>query len=181
MTFKLSGLAAAAFVIVASLISPASAATVDASNDVSFQFDLSGVGDASFYSFAYNCNGCSGEDLFASGASFQLDFGTTLGGSDIGSRTFTNPFNFAISNVSSGMSPQIEVAGSVETLFMTFRYVDDEFEIVNGSITGGVTGTLNGSLVENTVPSPVPLPAGFLLMASAIGGLAFVKRKQASA
>ncbi|MEY8830557.1 VPLPA-CTERM sorting domain-containing protein [Sedimentitalea sp. XS_ASV28] len=181
MTFKLSGLAAAAFVIVASLISPASAATVDASNDVTFQFDLSGVGDASFSSFGYNCNGCSGEGLFESGASVQIDFGTTLGASDIGSRTFTNPFNFAISNVGSGLSPQIEVAGSVETLFMTFRFVDDAFDIFNASISGGGIGTLNGGLVENPVPSPVPLPAGFLLMASAIGGLAFVKRKQASA
>ncbi|WP_424984663.1 VPLPA-CTERM sorting domain-containing protein [Microbulbifer sp. S227A] len=180
MTFKLSGLAAAAFVIVASLVSPASAATVDAANAVSFEFDFSSMGDTSFYRFGYNCGGCDGEGRFESGATMQLDFGTTLGASDIGSRTFTNPFNFAINNVSSGLTPEIAVSGSVDTLYMTFRFVDDVFDVTAASIYGQETGHMAGSFAGTVAPSPVPLPAGFLLMASAIGGLAFVRRKQVS-
>ena len=177
MTFKLSGLAAAIFVFVASLVSSASAATVDARNAVAFEFDFSTTDSTSFNRFGYNCGSCSGEGLFLSGATMQLDFGTTLGGSEIGTRTFTNPFNFAISNVSSGLTPEVAVPGSVNTLFMTFRYVDDAFEISSANIYGQSTGVMTGTLVGTVPPAPVPRPAGIFLMVSALGGFAFMKRK----
>lgn len=177
MTFKLSGLAAAVFVFVASLLSPASAATVDARNAVAFEFDFSTTGTTSFDRFGYNCGSCSGEGLFLSGATMQLDFGTTLGAADLGSRTFTNPFNFAISNVSSGLTPQVAVPDAIDTLFLTFRFVDDVFDISSANIFGQSTGAMNGTFAGNVPPSPVPLPAGIFLMASALGGLAFMKRR----
>ncbi|MDU9002575.1 VPLPA-CTERM sorting domain-containing protein [Sedimentitalea todarodis] len=177
MTFKLSGLAAVVFVFVASLVSPASAATVDARNVVAFEFDFSTTGVTSFDRFGYNCGRCGGEGLFLSGATMQLDFGTTLGAADIGSRTFSNPFNFAISNVSSGLTPEVAVPGAVDRLFLTFRFVDDVFDISSATIYGQSIGVMNGTLIENVPPSPVPLPAGIFLMASALGGLAFMKRK----
>lgn len=177
MTFKLSGLAAAVFVIVASLVAPASAATVDARNAVAFEFDFSTMGDTRFDRFGYNCGSCSGEGLLLSDATMQLDFGTSLGASDIGSRTFTNPFNFAISNVSSGLTPEVAVDGSVDTLFLTFRFVDDVFDISSASIYGQSTGTLTGTFAGTVTPAPVPLPAGIFLMVGALGGLAFMRRK----
>lgn len=183
MTPKFTGLAAAVLALMASFIAPASAATVDAQNAVAFEFDLSTAGAINLNRFGYNCGACASEDRLLSGATMQIDFGSTLGAADIGTSTFANPFNFAISNVSAGLGGGVPVAGSVDSLFVTFRFVDDAFGVSSATLyhpsTGVLVGTFAGSVPASPV-SPVPLPAGMVLMVSGLGGLAFLKRRKAA-
>lgn len=179
-----TSLAAAAFLAAGGLFSAAQAATVDAVNSASFHFDVSGLGETTFSSFGYTCSvvcdDANDEGRLLSGASFTLDFGTTLGGSDIGTSSFTNPFSFAISNVSSGLNPNQLVPASVDDLFVTFNFVDDAFEVTSASISGA-NGNLQGTFAGAVPVAPVPLPAAAFLMIGALGGMRFASRRAKTA
>ena len=170
-------IAATAFLFVASLFTPAQAAVVTPTSSVTFEFDVSGLGAATFTSFSYSCSTfplCNtGGGRLLSGASFTMDFGTFAGGSDIGTSSFVNPFGFAINNVGAGLIPSQSVAAMLNSVFVTFNYVDDAFGIDVANIRDSLGNiTLGGTLI-----SAVPLPAGMLLLVGALGGLGVVSRR----
>lgn len=181
MSFKFPAMLAALLLGAGSLLSPARAATVDADTAVSFAFDLSAHGDIVFSGFGYGCNGCDGQARLLPDARMRLDFGTTVGGNDLGSRSFANPFDFAINNVGSGLTPDVSVSGALDILYVTFGYVDDVFDITSTHLNSQGSGMLVGSYAGDIQISAVPLPAGMVLMAGALGSLALLRRRKPAA
>ncbi len=177
MTFRLPTLVAAALMLIGGLTTQVQASTVDASNSVSFEFDLSTTNAATFLSFGFSCGGCIGEDRLLSGATMELDFGSSAGASDLGTAHFTNPFGFAINNVSAGLSPQPVIPAAISSLFVTFKFVDDAYGVTNASLYSSETGMIRNISATDVPVAPVPLPAAMVLLATGLGALGFAARK----
>lgn len=172
-------IAATAFLLVAGLFAPVQAATVTATNPVTFEFDVSGFGALTATNFRYSCfvtPSCSGGGggTLLSGASVTLDFGTPAGASDIGTSSFTNPSFSPINNVRADLIQSQSIAALLNSVFVTFNFVDDEFDIDTVGISG--TGfSIDGTLVPAV--AVIPLPAGMFLLLGALGGLGLARRR----
>jgi hypothetical protein len=110
---------AAAAALAPALALPAAAATVTPGKSMTFAFDLSGIAGAAPVGWGCSCaepdrkTAKSGGRL-ASGAEVGLVLGTTsAGGEEIAALRFLKPFDFAISNVWTGLpgAPAIGAAG----------------------------------------------------------------------
>ena len=162
-----------------------SAVVIDASNSATFGFDLSAIGSDTATGFSYGCNNVvddcidsTGSGRLLSGSSFNLLFGTTIGGSELGTRAFTNPFGFAINNVGSGLIPSLLVSGVVTTLYMTFAYDNDEFAVEQANLSFSGAGSISGSFVALLPPVSAPEPTTIALLGLGLFGLGFNRRKR---
>ena len=148
-----------------STLNIATAATVDTTNSAVFSFDVSALGAEDITGYYYSTSGTGDNDRLSSGATMLLSFGSNAGKDDIGSYEFTNPFDFAINNVSTGTSP-IGLQASLDLLYVTVGFVDDIFGIENfslyTSLNARLTGTYEGSI------SAVPLPAAAWFFGTAL-------------
>ena len=156
---------------------------VNSSTSAFFQYDVAGIGsfDATgfFYScFAPACPAGPDPDKLASGASFQMDFGSTLGANDLGTGFVFNSFAFEITNLSSslrdapgsGTSITINIDASLSNFFVTVLFVDDAFGIDVLNIGTSSVGTLVGEMVA----APAPEPSTLALFATGLALLAFL-------
>jgi len=168
----------AMFMALVVLPSISQAALVTPEQPVIFSFDTSASGALNLTGFTYSTNLCGNEDgneqcLLGSGNSFDMLFGMSSAGNDIGQSTFTNPFDFSISNASTVLLPAQAIPGSLTTLYVTLAYSDDIFDVeslILSSDSGQISGQLPG--VSN-----VPVPAAFWLFGTALIGFIGISRR----
>ena len=163
---------------------PVWAVTVDSANSAHFRFDLMSE-TAEFIGFFYECNDtCAGEEtvrppnteqILASGASFQISFGTSRGGSDLGVRYGYNGFPFNIYNENDylrsapGDSTHLNFAVSgIDYLFATILFVDDSFGIDRFELYGNGLVRAYGISCDPgpecvSTPTPVPISPSWLM------------------
>ncbi len=128
----------------------------------------------------------------ASQANFALHFGSTLGGSDLGTAYVYNPFD-SIDNIGSYLRVEpfyppgvfylpTTVAEILTTFYVNVEYIDDAFGLGFFFLNAGANHVyLAGALCnpdcpaptrpDRYIPPPVPIPAALPLFAAAIGGL----------
>ncbi len=180
-------LSAAAVVLTSSIA--ANAAVVDADTSVAFQLDTSA--DTILYleriyfecdEFGLQpCDNPGDPSRLSAGASVQISLGSTLGGDDVFSLLWTNTFGTDIQGVSIGL-PNFTVPGAqAATMWLTFEYVDDAFEVTEGGIGWAAPNFeryVASSAQAIAVPvAPVPLPAGLPLLATALLGFGVLRRR----
>lgn len=166
--FRAKGLLCAAALMAAPL--SAKAATITPFEMAFFTFDTSGVGALQITGSAFACifgDQCFQEDgLLAPGAQLQVDYGTTHGGAQLGSRYFTNNFPTPINNAAGKVAtdPPIFIPAETDEVFATFRYVNDvysveEFRIFSADVE------LTGEVVPPDPIAAMPLAAsGWMLL-----------------
>ncbi len=159
-------------------ISSVNAALVAPGQLAVFSFDTSSLGAFAVNQFKYSTTLCTNNDgnaecLLGSGKSFDLLFGTTFGGDDIGTSSFTNSFSsIDLANVTTGVIPIQNILGSVTLLFVSLGFGDDTFDVATLELN---TPDLVGQFVGI---SAVPIPAAIWLFGTALIGLfGFGKRK----
>ena len=158
------------------------AAIVEAGSPAIFSFDVSGEGALTLSAYSYSCpTECPipGPNGLAAGASFDFDFGSTAGASDLGTDTLTNPFGFALTGAATNLNAPINIPGASSEFFVSILFVDDVFGIEFFNV-GGIGFNLSGVLVDQ--PSAIPLPAALPLFAGGLGlmGLLGWRKKQAA-
>lgn len=167
--------------------STAQAVPVTQTSSATFAFDFSSIGEFNASSFTwcgYDPILCSGggdsseDQRLSGGASFQLNFGTTIGGADLGSRIFTNPSPSSADNFASILSPNVLLDASLDTVYVTLVFIDDIFGAEALRLVAGEQRVMGQLLPTSEVPLPAALP---LFLAGAAGlSLTARKRKRAS-
>lgn len=90
------------------------------------------------------------------GNSILVDFGSTIGGDDIGSLLFTNPFSTPISNVATASGLPAPISAPIDTLFVTHTFVDDEVDIDFIDIQLGTDVFRSTTIVIDTDDDGIP-------------------------
>ncbi|MDJ0992298.1 MAG: hypothetical protein QNI90_01875 [Dinoroseobacter sp.] len=146
------------------------AATVNPFEMAFFSFDTSGLNALQLTGSAFACifsSQCFEADgTLAPGSQLRVDYGTTQGGTELGSRFFTNSFSTPINNAAGNVatSPTVFVPAETETLYATFGFVDDAYMVEEFTVftTGGALG---GSALPSEQTTSVPLSAtGWMLL-----------------
>jgi len=155
------------------------AATVSPTSSAYFAFDVSDHTDIDIGGFNFHTGGVN---KLASGASMNLEFGSTIDNNDLGGYIFTNTNFFGISGAGRSFDPRISI-GSPSTLYIAVNYIDDIFSINTLGISlyykdiflESISGT------EVSTPSPVPAPAAVWLFGSALGFMGLRRKAKNSA
>jgi hypothetical protein len=170
----------AVFMILVVLPSTSQAALVTPQQSVVFSFDTSALGALNLDRFGYDayasCPNVGGAPcLLVSGGSFDLLFGTSFAGDDIGQSSFTSPFRSDINNMGTPLIPNQAILGTIDTLFATLVYGDDVFAVDNLYVAYGGDVRVYGQFAG---VSAAPIPAAIWLFGTALIGLVgFSKRK----
>lgn len=169
--------AAASFV----LISGAYAATVSVNTSVVGEFDVTGIAAGTVSGYGYECgatcsggNGSGDPDNLAASASILVNLGTSAGADDLGSRTFANTFGTDITDFGTGLG--IAFPGSLNTIYLTFVYVDDQFDV--SSLRLSINGELITGAVSELAVGEVPLPAALPLFIAGLAGMGAAARRK---
>lgn len=203
----------AALALSASAATSAMAGTVAPTNSVVFAFDTSAL--TSYFEIVggeWQCGAVcrtstpsfDPENRLQAESSFTWSFGTTAGGDELGSKTFTllDLIQFAIgfdgsidlpSDLVQTVTPSgfLPLPASVQTVFVTFEHVDDVFHVAEACLAYNTPRAQAAFQEEicSTEPSdlavggpsgttPVPLPAGGALLVTALGSMALARRRR---
>ena len=162
----------------------AEAAVVDAQHDLTYVFDLSGDGDVEFNLSSWHCVvTCPGNDslMLDSGGTFKVNYGTTIGGSELGSRQFKNGLTKGLNTLGGAFvtSPVLSVAAAIDTLYATIVHVDDDFAVDHFRLAIGAFGDGNDRVGVLYMPE-VPLPASMPLLLAGLAAVAALARRRAA-
>jgi hypothetical protein len=157
------------------------AATIDSAHSAVFMFNTSAfIQDSTLLAVSYSVYpyaailGSADENL-AANASMSLSFGTYIGGDDIGSFTWANPFSKQINNMGGGTGvAHLLLDASLDTLYVTVGYVNDIFAVNYLSIKPDLYAGIQGVYVTSI--SPVPVPPAFMLFLTGLGFIGLAKR-----
>ncbi len=126
------------------------------------------------------------EERIDAGAVIEFAFGTTRGGSDIGSvfaNSVSNTFGLSAGFVDeNGLSASLTIEPTVEELFLRMSSSNDTFAVNNLSITffDGSGGQLGGADARFLGAAAVPLPAPGIMLLGGLLMVAGLRRRRVS-
>lgn len=158
-----------------------------------FSFDLSSLGDTDFVnvewcavSASFPCNNTAPtapDETVEAGGGFGVAFGTTPGGSELASFTWTASATTdnVILNIASPsfLGAPVSAPAALAELFVSFSFVGDNFAARQAWLRyADGAGTIR---IEGTLVTPqIPLPAGAPLVLTGLAGLFAARRRLAA-
>ena len=146
----------------------ANAAVVTADNSVTFKFDVSQIGQVNVDYISWY----GGDTPLPAGATLQANFGSGIGGNDLGVYSWTNPTSNDV-NGRVGNMPAINIPASLTEFFVTLVYVDGNYGASSlhlSYIDGDAEPTIDGTIV--------PLPAAMPLFAAGFAFFGMLRRQR---
>ena len=161
----------------------ANAALVSPTTSAYASFDVSGLTPGEITGFATACipscplpEGDNSVYAIPAFGNFLVNFGTSAGSDDIGSRIFYNPFPMSVAGIQTTTSGSfVSIPDGISTIFATIIFVDSVFKSdeMKLFIDGQLVAT---SMTQEISASEVPLPAALYLFLAGIAGVGAATR-----